>query len=85
MVGYDTVIVTYSKADVIKTDWHYMLLPVWMMTYKFKDKNYFFSMNGQTGKMAGIPPLSISKMLLFSGLIALIVFFIALLGGYFIW
>ncbi|HNX64425.1 MAG TPA: hypothetical protein PKI60_04470 [Oscillospiraceae bacterium] len=85
MIGYDTVSIAYSKTDVIKTDWHYMLLPVWLMTYKFKDKNYFFSLNGQTGKMAGIPPLSIARMLLFSGLIALVTFFIALLGGYFIW
>ncbi len=45
MKGYTTLNITSAKADVIKTDWHYMLLPVWLMTYNFKGKQYFFSMN----------------------------------------
>lgn len=84
MVGYDSVMVTYSNTDIIRTDWHYMLLPVWLLTYKFKDKNYFFSMNGQTGKMVGIPPLSVPKMLAFAGILGAVAFAIALIGGIFL-
>ena len=84
MQGYDSVTVTYKNINIIKTNWHYMLLPVWLLTYKFKDKDYFFAMNGQTGKMAGIPPLSIPKMLLFAGILGAIAFGIAMLGGLYI-
>ena len=37
-----------------KEDWSYALLPVWTVTYKGKDgKIYYYSMNGQTGKVFG--------------------------------
>jgi hypothetical protein len=32
------------------------------MTYKHKGKDYFYAMNGQTGKMAGILPVSGAKL-----------------------
>lgn len=85
MTGYDSVTITNSNINIIRTDWHYMLLPVWLLTYKYKDKNYFFSMNGQTAKMVGIPPLSIPKMLAFTGILSVIAFGLTMLGGYFIW
>ena len=36
------------------------------MAYKYKDKVYEFAMNGQTGKLAGTPPLSKGKLALAS-------------------
>ncbi len=39
-----------------------MLLPVWFMTYKHKNKDYFFAMNGQTGKINGALPVSAGKL-----------------------
>ena len=57
-----------------------MLLPVWFMTYKYNGQIYSFAVNGQTGKLAGTPPLDKFKLLLASlgaGLLtALIVFLI---------
>ena len=79
--GYSSVGAIRSSQSLSSIDWRYMLLPVWLLTYKHKDKNYFFAMNGQTGKMVGIPPLSVSKMLAFSGILAAGVFLITLLGG----
>ena len=35
----------------------YVLLPVWMLNVKFKDKMYTFAMNGQTGKFVGDLPV----------------------------
>ncbi len=41
---------TYGKSK-------YILLPVWMLHTKYKDKTYVFAMNGQTGKMTGTFPI----------------------------
>ena len=34
------------------------------MNYKYLGKNYYFAMNGQTGEVAGIRPISIVKGLI---------------------
>lgn len=84
MVGYDSIAYTSQKYNVIRTNWHYTLLPVWLMTYKYGGKYYFFAMNGQTGKIAGIMPISIPKLLIMAGIVAIITFLIAFLGGMFL-
>ncbi|MBP0970797.1 MAG: hypothetical protein J5753_02040 [Oscillospiraceae bacterium] len=83
MVNYTTVSVTRSDIRVMGTTWEYMLLPVWFMTYKYKDKVYEFALNGQTGKFAGTPPLCMKRVLLFSGLLGLLVGALGfLIGGF---
>lgn len=42
----------------------YLLLPVWISSYKYKDKIYQFMVNGQTGKVSGKTPLSIPKVII---------------------
>lgn len=42
----------------------YLLLPVWISSYKYKDKVYRFMVNGQTGKVSGKIPLSIPKIVI---------------------
>ena len=64
------------------TDWHYILLPVWFMTYNYKGKIYEFAINGQTGKLAGTPPLSKGKLAAFCAAIGgAITIFGTLIGG----
>lgn len=82
--GYTSVAPVSESAYILKTDWEYMLLPVWIMTYKYKGKYYYFAINGQTKKTAGIPPVSIPKLLLFAGIIFALSFLIILLGGLFL-
>ena len=41
-----------------------MLLPVWMLNIKYKDKIYTFAMNGQTGKLLGNIPIDKKKAVL---------------------
>ena len=36
----------------------YVLLPVYLLNLKYKDKNYRFAVNGQTGKVVGELPIS---------------------------
>ena len=58
---------------MLGTDWHYMTLPVWFMNYRHGGKNYNFAINGQTGKVAGIYPVSGGKLAVFMALMAAIV------------
>lgn len=45
----------------------YVMLPVWLLYCNYKDKDYLFAMNGQTGKFIGNLPCSKLKLFLFSG------------------
>ncbi len=40
----------------------YVMLPVWFMSYKYQNKIYEFVINGQTGKIAGTPPVNRGKL-----------------------
>ncbi|MCM1136585.1 MAG: hypothetical protein NC400_13550 [Clostridium sp.] len=44
----------------------YLLLPVWISSYKYKDKIYQFMVNGQTGKVSGKTPISVPKVIIAS-------------------
>lgn len=56
--NYTSLSVNSESCNVLKQKVDYALLPVWFMTYKYKDKIYEFVLNGQTGKIAGTPPLA---------------------------
>ena len=45
----------------------HVLLPMWVLTCKYQGQRYKLYMNGQTGKVAGVPPRSRTKMLAFLG------------------
>ena len=36
---------------------HYALLPVWMLHTRWKEQDFLFAMNGQTGKLIGDLPV----------------------------
>ena len=55
--GYSTVIPTSRNIQINHGNAKYVLLPVWMLNTKYKDKTYTFAMNGQTGKMTGSFPI----------------------------
>ncbi len=79
--GYSSISVKSETYNVLKTDWQYMMLPVWFMSYKYKDKVYEFAMNGQTGKLAGTPPLSKPKLAGFTSVIGAVAALIFFIGG----
>lgn len=60
--GYSSVVPIVNDCKITHTKWEYMLLPVWFMTYKYNGKTYSFAINGQTGKLAGTPPLNKKKL-----------------------
>ncbi len=63
--SYSSLSVNMEQYTIMKTDWEYMMLPVWFMTYKYNEKIYEFAINGQTGKLAGTPPLDSKKLKMF--------------------
>ena len=56
-LGFATVVPTGRQVRVNHSRARYVLLPVWMLHTKYKDKTYVFAMNGQTGKMTGTFPI----------------------------
>ena len=62
--GYNTVIPVRNNINLQNTKSSYVLLPVWMLNIKYKNKIYTFAMNGQTGKLVGNIPIDIKKSIL---------------------
>lgn len=56
-IGYTSVLPTQKNLQVDHSKARYILLPVWMLTSRYKDKTYTFAMNGQTGKITGTLPI----------------------------
>ena len=82
--GYSSVNVTTQNMNIPSVNWKYMLLPVWFVSYKFKDKMYYFAMNGQTGKYGGNLPFDSLKAKLLAGGLGAALFLLFSLVGIFI-
>lgn len=76
--GYSNVTVQDSNIQLSNTKANYALYPVWILNTKWKEKNYRFAVNGQTGKVAGDLPVSVPKFILFY-----LLFFLAVGGATF--
>lgn len=84
--GYTST--NYNHKDIRIRERHadYVLLPVWMVCYDYKQSEHTFAMNGQTGKIVGRPPLSPGKIAAWfagisAGAFALIKIIAVLTGG----
>lgn len=73
------------KTDTLKAKYdevEYVLLPVYLLNIKYKDKMYTFAMNGQTGKFVGDVPINKTKALLYTILFFIVGFLLAYLFHY---
>ena len=77
--GYDNVTMTRTNLQFDNTNAAYALYPVWILNTKWKDKNFRFAVNGQTGKIAGNLPVSVGKAFGFWFMFFFI--FLAVIGG----
>lgn len=84
--GYIAATGEAEELHVSEETWNYLLLPVWVLTYRGKNgKLYYYAMNGQTKKVCGVLPLAKERVAaLFAG-IFLSVLFLMMMGGYFLW
>lgn len=55
--GYESVTIVNKKVKHVNDKVTYAFMPVWVLATKWRDKNYIFAMNGQTGKMVGNLPV----------------------------
>lgn len=82
--GYDTKDIIGRDYQVLTKSCDYALLPVWLASYHSNDPDYFFIMNGQTGKLAGNPPLSRFKLGLAGFLIIIVLFLLMRITTFFL-
>ena len=83
--GYNAVNVQNCGFVPKKELWHYVLLPVWTITYKGHDgKIYYYSMNGQNGNVCGELPIDHKKLAFTSILAGAVVLILGLIGGFFL-
>lgn len=55
--GFGCVVTTRKDIRLKRGRVHHALMPVWMLTTKWKGETYTFAMNGQTGKLIGDLPM----------------------------
>jgi len=82
--GYSSVRIVHSNINMQAKNTDYVLMPVWMLRYRYKGKDYAFTMNGQTGKIVGNLPISKAKAAIYFGAITAACFLIANIVGFFL-
>lgn len=70
--GYENVSVESHSEKISDRTYSYALFPLWLLRTKYKDKFYYFAMNGQTGKVAGKLPTDGKKINISALLLSLI-------------
>ena len=61
VTSYDSVSEQSCNVEIEQGETDYALMPAWMLHTKYREKDYLFSMNGQTGKLVGDLPVSKGK------------------------
>lgn len=86
LAAYEDLRITDDTLEVTDEDWKYALMPVWTMTYKEAGtgKLYYFSMNGQSGKVIGELPVDQKALMMHAITVALPIFFVLLALSYFL-
>ena len=67
VMGYDSLQETGSRVDIKHGRAKNVMMPVWMLNTRYKDKQYTFCMNGQTGRIVGNLPVDKAKALMLAG------------------
>lgn len=85
--GYTSFKRNNRSINLTKEENNYVLLPVWLVTYRADDENksaFYYAMNGQTGKVSGVLPISYKRLGIVSGAIFAATTILALIGAYFL-
>ncbi|MDR1642167.1 MAG: hypothetical protein LBT59_20955 [Clostridiales bacterium] len=65
ITGFEHVSTVGKNIEIKKVKVTYALLPVWILSAKYKKRRYSFVLNGQTGKFVGELPVSSAKFALY--------------------
>lgn len=77
--NYDVVSTLHINTEYDNITYKYVLIPVWFLHYKYKEKEYKVVFNGDTGKLTGKYPISPFKVLL------VVMIFLIIISGFLIW
>lgn len=80
VAGYTSVTETRRSVDFSDENQDYAMFPVWLLCTKWKEQNFLFAINGQTGKMTGNLPINRFKEWL---VVLLVTIPLMALSGYF--
>lgn len=61
VTGYGACVTEREDIALRRGKVHYALLPVWMLSTKWRGQDFLFAMNGQTGKLVGDLPTDRSR------------------------
>ncbi len=81
--GYNAVNIQNTNVNVQKSHWEYALLPLWILNWRDRcGRTFTYAMNGHTGKVYGELPVSLAKLGILLGAIAIpITAILTWLGG----
>lgn len=82
VTGYQSKRETGFRCNPTSIGWDYGLLPVWALTYTYREQVYYFAMNGQTGKVCGKLPVDQPKLIGVAALVSVASLILGLLGGF---
>ena len=71
-IGGDEQRIYSVDVDYRDIRFRHVLLPVWLAGYRYREKNYIFTVNARTGEVQGERPWSAWKIALLAAAIALI-------------
>lgn len=80
--GYASVDAHEVDLNILSSHWDYTLMPIWILTYKRKGKNYTYAMNGSTGKIYGELPVSLPKLGALFGIVTALAGLLSFLIGW---
>lgn len=82
ITSHSNVTIDSVSAQTLEGSWRYVLLPVWILTYRSGRDMYYFALNGQTGRICGKLPLDMKKLgITCAGLFAIVTAVVTLIGG----
>jgi len=62
VAGYDKLSIQSGDVQLRRGQVHYALLPVWLLSTRWNERNYLFAVNGQTGRLVGDLPISKGRL-----------------------
>ncbi len=67
---YNTVTINEVGGKAYRENWEYALMPIYILVWRGKKRNYTYAMNGCTGKIYGELPVSTGKLWALGGGVA---------------
>ncbi|MCL2547258.1 MAG: hypothetical protein FWE06_08750 [Oscillospiraceae bacterium] len=83
VTGYTTVRLLKTQHKISDCESMYTLLPVWLLSYKYRGQDWLYAINGQTGRIVGDLPISKGRVATWlGGAFAAAMVVVSIVGGF---